>query len=308
MPLFIVLLLTASAAATPVPLPTLDQVQPALTTRGDPAGYVVTAPSFFDGVARLAISTLTGGVSCSGALLSSGWDVLTAAHCLTDGAGKLDVTALTASFFTVGDQLDFTGAAYSIHPGFIGTIAGGNDIAVIRLSMATGLSGYGLATSDPFGPVTLAGYGRSGTGVQGHVLPWGTLRSGQNTYDAVWGYPGFPYAYDFDDGTAARDTFCLAFSLCHTGVPTEVLGVPGDSGGPTFYGGYVVGVHSFYGRLSVGDLDGVLNGTFGEVGGDTRVAAYADWIRLQMVPEPGVAGLVALGLLAFALWRRRPRA
>jgi hypothetical protein len=246
---------------------------------------------------------------CSGALLSGGWDVLTAAHCLADDAGDLDVTALTASFFTVGGQLDFSGAAYSIHPGYLGTIDGGNDIAVIRLSMATGLSGYGLATSDPFGPVTLAGYGMSGTGLQGHVLPWGTLRSGQNRYEAYWDLPGLPYAYDFDDGTAARNTLARRGIPSNLGETMEVLGVPGDSGGPTFYGGQIVGVHSFYATFGSGwgDLNDDLDGTFGELGGDTRVAAYYDWIRLQMVPEPGVTGLVALGLLALALWRRRAR-
>jgi len=86
--------------------------------------------------------------------------------------------------------------------------------------------------------------------------------------------------YDFDDGSSARNS---------TGTSTmtarESMIYFGDSGGPTLINGRLAGVHSFITCVggtttqcasgsSSPDLDGTINGSFGERFGDTRVSHY----------------------------------
>lgn len=300
---------SAVASATPLLLPAPETVRPLLTTLGDPASYVVTSPSPYDGVARLVIQTSGGWFGCSGALVTSR-HLVTAAHCLTDDSGNLDVLSLTAYFPTAGT---FSGAAYRVHPGWTGDIGDGYDIAIVSLASSSGLPGYALETSWPVtGQVSVAGYGLSGSGSTGWTLPFGTLRAGTNMFEPIlWMIPGWPYAYDFDDGTEAHDAICLITGdpgFCGTYTAREVHPGPGDSGGPTFWNGRIVAIHSFIATYGSqwGDLDDALNGTFGELAGDTAIAPYADWIEAQ-IPEPGTAGLLSLGALLLAYLSRRRR-
>ncbi len=299
---------TAAAFAGPLLLPTPVALRPLVTTLGDPASYVVTSPSPYDGVARLVIQTSAGLFGCSGALVTSR-HLVTAAHCLTDDFGNLDVLSLTAAFPTAGV---FSGAGYAVHPGWTGDLAGGYDIAIVRLSASTGLSGYPIETGLVFGQVDVAGYGLSGSGSTGWTLPFGTLRAGTNMFEPIaWNYPGLPYAYDFDDGTEQRDALCilLGSNFCGTYTSREVHPAPGDSGGPSFWNGRLIAIHSFIATFGpeFGDLDSELNGTFGELAGDTRLGPYADWIQSQ-IPEPSTAALLCLGLVAIACFSRRRRA
>lgn len=157
--------------------------------------------------------------------------------------------------------------------------------------------------------VNLAGYGKSGRGSTGTTISFGTLRQGENRYDTYWDMPGSPYAYDFDDGSPDRDAIGALAGIYNTGTGTqEVMIAPGDSGGPSFYDGKIIGVHSFGSTFGTPlDIDNVLNASFGEMGGDTRVAAYADWID-QTVPLPGTLLLLGPVLAGLILWRgfRRP--
>jgi len=63
-------------------------------------------------------------------------------------------------------------------------------------------------------------------------------------------------------------------------------------------------VHSFGATYGMPwDIDNFLNSTFGELGGDTRVAEVAGWIDSLLyvpVPVPGAVYLFASGL---ASWR-----
>lgn len=296
------------APAGPFALPPPSSVRPLLTTLGDPASYVVTSPSYYDGVARLVIEGSSGTWGCSGALVSS-VHILTTAHCLTDASGNLDVISLAAYFPTAGV---YFGASYSVHPYWDGDVLNGYDVGLVRLSASPGLNPYPILTTPVADVVTLAGYGTSGNGSQGWTLGWGTLRAGTNWFEgAVWAIPGEPYAFDFDDGTAARDTLCLILmdpQFCETYTAFEVHPGLGDSGGPTFWNGSIVSIHSFIATFGSqwGDLDDELNGTFGELAGDTRVDVYSDWI-LSQIPEPGSALLVVSGLVAWVWLRRESR-
>jgi len=310
-------LIAGSAWAGPITLPVPARTRPVLTTVGDPANNVVTPPSFFDGVGRLIINNIYG---CSGSLLSSGRDVLTAAHCLdTDLDGNPDVTSLTATFYTPSGPRTFSGASYSVSPLWTGDYLSLGDVGVVRLASGTGIPGYDIFRSgDDYGDwiATLAGYGMSGTGVTGEVLPFGTLRWGLNQFDAKWeywagGWVPFAWAYDFDDGTADHDALCLLGVRCDQGTgPWEVMLGAGDSGGPSFIGGKIAGIHSFGATFGPdwGDIDGELNASFGELGGDTIVELYSGWIdQTAAIPEPGSLLLMGAGLLGIAWLRRRGR-
>lgn len=285
--------------------------RPALTTAGAPADRAVTPTSFYDGVARVLITTPAGTVGCTGALLNSGLHVLTAAHCLTDDTGRLAVQSATASFFFSGGRQDVQGASYALPPGWNGDIGHGSDIALIRLSGRAGTRGYELFRDEAFigGVADLAGYGDTGTGTTGSVEgSFGALRAGTNRLDTFWDIPGLPFAYDFDDGSAERDTIGNLFGVPDRGTgASEVMTAPGDSGAPAFIDFKIAGVHSFGATFGVPfDIDNELNDTFGELGGGTRVAPYASWVDgVVAAPEPGTFALCALGAIALISYYRR---
>ena len=67
----------------------------AITVAGvDPNAYLVAPGTGFDGVVLFA----TNQGACSGSLLTGGLYILTAAHCVTNGVGQIDVTVSNAIF------------------------------------------------------------------------------------------------------------------------------------------------------------------------------------------------------------------
>ena len=129
----------------------------------------------------------------------------------------------------------------------------------------------------------MVGYGLTGTGATGDILPYGTKHSGENKFEGDSGLFGFypdELIYDFDSGLAANDAFGQLFGINDLGVGiNEASAAPGDSGGPCLVGGVIVGVTS-YGVSVLGSWDAVpgINASFGDMDAAVNVALYADWI------------------------------
>jgi hypothetical protein len=310
-----------------------------LTTRGDPAGFIVSPGTGYDGVADIIIDTPGGFIRGSGVLVQGGSAryVLTAAHVVDHmvsmGASSVffDMPALAGGRTRVGIE------AVYIQPDWDGRFMYGNDLAIIKLAAPApaGAEEYAIYRgSGEVGAVgTKLGYGRSGTGDQGEVLDSGTKRMGENKYDALadifadeaYGnlfgrsqnpipppLAGAQLAYDFDNGQAANDAFGLFFGIHDLGLGEgyEVMAASGDSGGPTFINGQVAGITSYGMRMAftnpptTSDIDGKLNSSYGEFAVDTRVSYYAGWIDsivpVVVVPEPMTLTTALLGLAGLA--------
>lgn len=321
------------------------EVQPRYTRAGDPDGGVVPAGGPLDGVARLDITWPSATVGCSGALLQTGRHVLTAAHCLTDDAGALNVTSASVTFEGDGGTHSIPATAYAIHPDWDGNVLRGNGVAVVTLAMEAPaeIARYGLYTgTGEVGRLAehggLRGFGQGATGADPAAYPFGTKRAGLNVCDSLAdlileavGFvrgvdfaPGAMLAYDFDNGDPANDAFGYFFGIAETGQgEDEVMSALGDSGGPVLIDGAIAGITSYGLRLftlfgDTSDVDGVLNSSFGEFGVDMRVSYYADFIYGVLgvsapggsVPAPAPLALILSGLIALRLvrygWRASP--
>jgi secreted trypsin-like serine protease len=324
-----IILLTASAgmiAAAGVPVPVQASLlsgidindakafAPLIVASDDPANWQAPSGDPFDGVGKLILSRTDGTFGCSGSLLDGGGFLVTAAHCLTDNDGNSILNSATVSF--QDGAVTTTATQAYIWKGWDGhTLESNSDIAILRLDTpVTTISGFAIATGNPFlQPVLHAGYGQTGTGATGMQSgTFGTLHYGYNVYDAIWN--GGSLAYDFDDGTTAHDTFCIVAGICNTGLPHpfESMIASGDSGGPSFIlenGEFkLAGLHSFGATfgLGLGDIDGILNASFGEAGGDTWLLPHIDWIEIvTAVPEPRAYVLLIAGLIIVTGFARR---
>ena len=278
---------------------------------------MVTYNQIVDGVNLNGVVKLDSslGIGCSGSLLSDGYSILTAGHCITSSYGS-SVPSYVDVYFP-GSSSPYTVTNYYVDPGWTGVSTQGNDLAVVRLSQAAPSSaiGYSLYTGFTNSPILLAGYGQTGTGTTGDSGGFGTLRQGQNRYDARGGqvFTGWSNTLlmgDFDNGTAANN----ALGTTDSDIPNEVdLGF-GDSGGPSFYNGQIIGVHDLIACFSatseapctmppsVSTTDGSY---FGQLFADTSVSASASWIESEETPEPASCSLVLLGLAVAEFLRRR---
>ncbi|ELR98139.1 PEP-CTERM sorting domain-containing protein [Gloeocapsa sp. PCC 73106] len=298
---------------------------PFYTTAGPPRNYVVNPPSEFDSVADLTLNVNnTPAFGCSGALVGDNW-VLTAAHCLTDNEGRLEVDGGTVSFDTANGTESLNISDVYPHPDWDGDFFRGNDIALLRTTTeaSANLTRYSIFTGNTDNILEeisdKVGYGRSGHGRRGSVLNGGTKRAGENIYDAysdtlltgIGETPGVDFipraflGYDFDNGTEANDAYGFFFNIDDLGLGArEVSAAPGDSGGPTFVNNQIVGVTSWGIRLSLNngatsDVNRQINSSFGEFTFDTNVSLYQNWVNSylqgnvlttfndeQIVPEP----------------------
>ncbi len=294
------------------------EFKPLYTVADDPALHVVPPGGTLDGVGEITIVRTDGTVLCSGALLTSGMHVLTAAHCFTDGFGKFITTAASITFETVSGDETISGTEVFIHPDWNGDSFRGNDIVVLELASVPSFSidRYDIdrvGVDDVGTTGTKVGYGSSGTGLTGVTIGAGTKRQGLNLYDDVADtmlialgltpgvdfVPGSALQYDFDNGLAANDAFGFFFANTNLGLGhDEVNSAPGDSGGPTFSSPVITGVTSYGVRLTffppppctpfspcTSDIDGTLNSSFGEFSGDTRVSFYAAFVDAIVDPD-----------------------
>jgi secreted trypsin-like serine protease len=197
---------------------------------------------------------------------------------------------------------------YYIHPGWTGYESEvGNDIAILKLKKAapSSIEQYDInRNKNELGKIfTKVGYGYTGLGAKGqneNSNSEAKRYSGQNRYDALIDVLkdatesdmselvfGSQLIFDFDDGSAQRDTLGRHFPrLRDRGLgKNEIATASGDSGGPSFVDGKIAGISSWgysdrgFFKTNIADIDNLDdNGSFGEISGDTRVSFYAGWI------------------------------
>lgn len=342
--MIVALALASAGTAHGAMVPNPPAVRPALTY--DTADQVALARTFgaFSGVGSLFVSTVSTattnlGSLCTGSLVASNV-VLTAGHCLSDYTpeGVYDpVTSVTFYLPSAGERTaanTYTATTWQVNPGYTGDLLNGNDLALFTLgSAAQGHDVYSLFGGDPLQAFTRVGTGTTGgpdgtgTGVAGFDFD---QRAGNNLYeyfgdDVFYGANHNILMSDFDDGSAVHDAFGRAGGNAQTGILGESDSSPGDSGGPEFINGQIVGVTSFGVTGAVFDGECGLptdidpsasaagqctNSSIGELAGDTWLLPYRSFIEsyVAAAPEPETWATMILGLGAIGGLLRRARA
>jgi len=279
---------------------------------------VVTYNQIVDGVNLNGVVKLDSslGIGCSGSLLSDGYSILTAGHCITSSYGS-SVPSYVDVYFP-GSSSPYTVTTYYVDPLWNGVSGQGNDLAILRLNQAAPSSavGYSLYTGIYNGSaILLAGYGQTGNGTTGITGEFGTLHQGQNRYDTTGSDPRLGWSPnmlvgDFDNGTATNN----ALGRTDSDIPDEVDIGSGDSGGPSFFDGEIIGVHDLNACFSATESgpcidppspSPVLNSSFGQLFADTSAGASASWIESEETPEPASCSMVLLGLAVAGYFARR---
>jgi hypothetical protein len=282
-------------------------------------GATFNDPSFFPaasaltGQANLNLNYVgVGNIGCTGSLLWTGRHILTAAHCVSESSGDIRVSSGTVRLRNgVGgfNTYSVSGLA-AVKSGYSGNVVEEQDVAILTLNteVASVHTRYNIHSGDATGSRSLlAGYGRTGTGINGDDTPTTQftatpdLRRGWNRFDtscteaagpspifatcannanANKGAFGGILMMDFDLPTNpnASDLCTSALGICVGPESGGAMGTfdetgvgRGDSGGGAFNeaSGGIVGVASW----------GVGNGTnlsqFGRVNGYACVANYA---------------------------------
>lgn len=210
----------------------------AIAPGGDPR-YFAPLSTFSGAVALLMDYGAAGVFTCTGSLMADRRSILTAAHCVSNGAGTAGPLS-TRVFFPGGgpdavvtsdpSSISRTVTDYFVHPQYTGFVIDHNDVAVLRLDTPAPITAqsYSLFSTTSLTGVdfTVAGYGSRSSigGAFGSDLGTGRLRQGQNTLDfragdavfnnSWYGILGpqsrteFSYLSDFDNGLLVNDATC----------------------------------------------------------------------------------------------------
>lgn len=289
-----------------------DRITPVVGSFG--TATAVTPGSGYDGVVFIQG---TGGTTNTGALLSTGRHVLTAAHSVDVNGDHIADNTLRVRFDVPSGsvEMQIDPSAVRVSPDWVGLQSGkiprsGGDWAVITLpeTAPAGAERYELYRgSDEVGqPFVVIGYGSTGTGTDGNdPRTVGVKRLGTNRFESdalnLAGDrlpPGQGLIADFDSGSPLNDAFGTEFNRPDTGNgATESMIGPGDSGGPALIQigsqRYIAGVASFALYGSRTDVDRVskgltprTNNSFGEYFAYTRASAIASQID-SIIGSPG---------------------
>lgn len=299
----------------------------------------------FTGIAEIILgfgNPTTGDLvarRCTGTLLPTGIDILTAANCIAPSE------FLNTDYVLDGSKAFFdlpTGshsievANYFIHPGWDANQRNyrvGNDLAIVRLASEAPADAqrYDIyRNTDEVGQnFTTIGYGDRGTGETGHQPGTYGKHFGQNSFDAlgdIFQQNNVPYFenilpdrqmfFDFDNGQSDRDALGTLSDIPHLGLGEDEVGIAeGDSGSPQLIEGKIAGVTSYGISLAPTDIDYSLNASFGEMAGSTRVSYFADWVdsttrpttAIEVPESSSIFGILAFGLSGALIRRQSQR-
>ncbi|HAA44633.1 MAG: hemolysin-type calcium-binding protein [Halomonas sp. 54_146] len=223
-------------------------------------------------------STLTSYGAGTGALLSDGKHILTAAHVVDGGLED----NMRVYFDLPGGRESFEIAELHLHPLYqSGNFEAGHDIALLELEHAIEfLDGYDIYRGDSEMGQSFykSGYGQGGTAMTGAQSGFGeseVKRWGMNTYDDL------PWTTSAPEGSLLYYEFEQDSYLGNA----EVSSAPGDSGGPGF-------IELPNGSFQISSIvkGGSYEIEFGSYGLETRISYFQEWIDsitgLEAEPAP----------------------